>query len=181
MKIINITHTFEAFEQDYSARSGKKWEDKELELVFQAVKSSELSKEEVIEVAKSLIERDDFDRTTAGATFALNRMHVLVHGIAPEGETERRAEKMFAVPSSMIKFAKAKGYDTSENLKKAKAELKGRTAVVRLKEPEARQLMATYYKEHKDKLPKTIGQKRTEIIKDLMTGMSAEEAFKKHS
>jgi hypothetical protein len=102
-------------------------------------------------------------------------MHILVHGLAPHGETESRAEKMFGIPETMIKFANKKGYDTFENIKKAKVDLAGRP--VRRKEPVARQMMAEYYRANKDRLPKDIAQHRDAIIKDLMAGLSPEEAF----
>lgn len=179
MKIRDIISVTEAYENDYSAQSGMQWKPEEFELVFQAIKGAEVSKEEIIDLAKTLGERDDFDRTTAGAVFALNRMHILVHGTAPYGETESRAEKMFGIPDTMIRFARSKGYDTFENIEKARAELKGRP--VRRKEPEARQMMAAYFQQNKERLPRDITQHRKAIINDLMAGLTAEEAFGRYS
>ena len=179
MKLIDIAPMYEAYEQDYSAKSGTRWSPQELQLVFQAVKKNEASKEEISQLARTLGERDDFDRTTAGAEFALNRMHILIHGVAPEGETESRAEKMFAIPSTMTKFAEDKGYDPFANIKKAKAELKGRP--VRVKPDVARKMMSDYYKANKASLPKDITKSRDAVIKDLMVGMSPKEAFDRHS
>ncbi len=175
MKLVDLKTVSEAFEQDFSAQAGTRWTDTELELAFQAVKEREMTKEEITDLAKQMTERDDFDRTVAGAEFALNRMHILVHGLAPHGETESRAEKMFGIPDSMKEFAIDKGYDVFDNIEKAKVDLAGRP--VRRKEPEARQMMADYYKNNKSQLPPNIAQYRDAIIKDLMTGLTPEEAF----
>ena len=45
------------------------------------------------------------------------------------------------------------------------------------KEPEARELMYAYYKEHKNTLPPTVTDLRELIIELLMEGFSAEEAY----
>ena len=175
MKIVDLKPVYEAFEQDFSAQAGSRWNDQELELAFQAVKKAEMSKEEVSDTAREMTERDGFDRTVAGAEFALNRMHILVHGSAPQGETESRAEKMFGIPDTMLKFANKKGYDTVSNIRKAKIDLKGRP--VRRKEADAKQMMSQYFMANKVNLPKDIAQHREAIIADLMAGLSPEEAF----
>lgn len=43
--------------------------------------------------------------------------------------------------------------------------------------PIALERMATYYKEHKDKLPATIREKREQLVELLMEGFTDEEAF----
>jgi hypothetical protein len=45
------------------------------------------------------------------------------------------------------------------------------------KEPEAREMMAAYYKLHKGTLPASIREKRELIIELLMEGFSVEEAY----
>jgi hypothetical protein len=47
----------------------------------------------------------------------------------------------------------------------------------KIKEPEALQMMHTYYKAHKDTLPKNIAEYRPLIIELLMAGLSPEQAF----
>ncbi len=179
MKLVDLKTTTEAFEQDFSTQSGSRWNDQELELAFQTVKKAEMSKEEVTDAAREMTEKEGFDRTVAGAEFALNRMHILVHGLAPQGETESRAEKMFGIPDTMLKFANRKGYDTVSNIKKARIDLKGRP--VRRKEADAKQLMSQYYMANKASLPKDIVKHRDAIIGDLMVGLSPEEAFGRYS
>lgn len=48
----------------------------------------------------------------------------------------------------------------------------------RVKKPEALKLMAAYYQENQSTLPKSIKEKREEIIVLLMEGFSEEESFK---
>ena len=86
---------------------------------------------------------------------------------------------MFSIPQKMIKFAEKQGYDTFENIKKAKVDLKGRP--VRRKEAEAKKLMSDYYMANKATLPKDIAKHREAIISDLMAGLSPEEAFGRYS
>jgi len=85
---------------------------------------------------------------------------------------------MFSIPKKMIDFANRKGIDTFENIKKAKLDLKGRS--VKRKEPEAKKMMSDYFQANKDKLPKDIGAKRDDIIKDIMAGLTPAEAFNRH-
>lgn len=187
MKLLEIKDVFEAFGQDdepqasyrfkddFSTQAGDRWNDDELNIVLKNVKNAELSKEEIHDRAKDLVERNDFNRTVDGILFAMNRMHILIHGIAPQGESAARAETMFKIPESMIKFAQSKGYDAFENIKKARIDLQGRP--VRVKQDVATRLMSDFYKENKDSMPGDIGQHRDDIIKSIMTGLSPDESF----
>lgn len=187
MKLLEIKNVFEAFGQDdepqagyrfkddFSTQAGDRWDDDELKIVLKAVKKAEMSREEVSDRAKELAERDDFNRTVDGIMFALNRMHILIHGMAPQGESAARAETMFKIPESMIKYAQRNGYDAFENIKKAKIDLQGRP--VRVKQQAATQMMSDFFKANKDGLPGDIGQHREDIIKSIMTGLLPGEAF----
>lgn len=59
-------------------------------------------------------------------------------------------------------------------LKLTETVIKPRKAV---KEPEALELMYLYYREHKDRLPSSISERREQIIELIREGLSAEEAF----
>lgn len=155
--------------------TGKALTDAQLEMAFKAIKNEELDKAEIDDLAKQFEESETFGRTRGSAQFLLNRMHILVHGLAPYGETERRAETMFAIPQSMIEFADRKGIDTVYNIKNAREELKNRP--VRIKRPEATNMMFDYYKANKNSLRKDVGEHREQIINDIMGGKSPEEAF----
>lgn len=160
---------------DYSPQSGERFTDEHFQLALDVVKQQEMDKAEVSDHAASMAESEKFGRTKASAEFLLNRMHVLVHGIAPHGETEKRAETMFTIPKSMIDFANRHGYDTFENIEQAREDLRNRPKKV--KRPEAQQMMFQYYQEHKNTLPHNIRHYREHIIDQIMQGVSPEDAF----
>jgi hypothetical protein len=149
--------------------------DAQMQMAYDAIVQKELDKTEIDDLAKQFGESDAFGRSYGSATFLLPRMHILVHGVAPHGETESRAEKMFGIPQRMIDFANRKGLDTLYNMEAAWEELRNRP--VRVKREEAKQIMANYYRANKAALPKNIGQRREEIIDRLMNGATPEEAF----
>lgn len=167
----------EAFENDFSDKTGTRWKDEELSVVYQAMVNArnEMSIEETTDLAKELSEKEGFERTARGALFALNRMHVLIHGVAPHGVPERTAEAMCTPPETMIAFAEKQGIKTGSNIAKAKAEAKTRKP--KIKRPEAMKMMSDYYMANKDKLPKDIAKRREEIIDSIMDGKAPEEAF----
>lgn len=177
MKLAQIKPVYERFENDHSAVSRKRLEDSHFELAFKAVKNKELDQSEIKDLAKEMGEKEEFDRTDKSAVFILSRMHVLVHGMAPHGFTERSAERLFQPSGPMNRFAKAKGIDVDGSISKAKQELQNRP--VRIKEPEAKKMMSDYYRANKDKLKpsKEIGKYRNKIIADLMAGKKPEEVF----
>lgn len=161
--------------ENYS-ESGKALSDAQLQQAYDAVIQRELDKAEIADLAKQFGESDAYGRTAGSAAFLLSRMHILVHGLAPHGETEHRAETMFQIPQKMIDFANRKGLDTMYNIEAAREELRSRP--VRVKMPQALEIMSNYYKANKAYLPKNIAQHRDEIIDRLMGGMPPEEAFK---
>lgn len=168
----------ELLEQDYTA-AGTRFTDAQFELAYRAVSKAEMTKEEINDAAQMLAERDEFGRSKASAEFVLTRMHILVHGLAPIGETEKRAETMFTIPRTMIQFAQRKGLDVYDNIEYAREELK--TRPVRVKRPEAVRLMADYYNANKHSLPRGIATHREEIINLIMNGTPPAEAFNQFS
>ena len=162
---------------DFQNESGTRFTDEQLELVYGKIKDEEFDKDEISDLAQELEESDDFGRTKESAKFALTRMHILIHGIAPDGETERRAETMFTIPNTMNEFAARKGIDTFENIERAREELKHRP--VRVKREDAKEMMLDYYHENKDWLPKDIAKDREDIIDSIMNGDDPDEAFSK--
>lgn len=161
--------------EDFSPESGKRLSDQQMQLAFNAVRRQELDKAEIADLARQFEENDVYGRTKESAEFLLTRMHILVHGLAPHGETERRAETMFRIPNTMIDYANRKGIDTVYNIEHAREELRNRP--VRRKRPEAKKMMFDYYKANKADLPKNINQYREEIVDRLMQGISPESAF----
>lgn len=167
------------FKSDYSAEAGKRLTDDQFQLAYNLVKREEMDKSQIRNAAAELSETEGFGRTVASAEFVLSRMHILVHGLAPHGETQNRAETMFTIPETMVKFAQRQGYDVFENIERAKRDLKDRP--VRVKEQDAKQMMVQYYQANKDRLPKNISQHRENIILDIMAGGKPEEVFAKYA
>lgn len=150
--------------------------DTHFNLAYNAVKREELDKAEINDLAKELADHEEYGRSADSAQFVLNRMHILVHGVAPHGETEKRAETMFSIPKTMVQFANEKGLDTDFNIEHAREELRNRPA--RVKRPEAMKMMSDYYMKNKDSLPKNVRDYREDIIELIMKGTSPELAFK---
>lgn len=153
----------------------------DMEMVFKRVEPKELYKEDIADIANELAEDSEFGRNKASAEFLLNRMHVLIHGIAPHGETQNRAEKMFNASRPLIDFINKKGYDVDGNLEKARIELANR--LVKVKRPEALKRVAEYFKNIKEKITKeeadVFRKNKENIVKDIMNGIEPAEAFKK--
>ena len=154
----------------------------DMEHVFKALdKRQPMERMEVKALAKDLADAGEFSRNVNSAEFVVNRMHVLVHGIAPYGETENRAEKLFNASGPLVAFLKGKGYDVDENLKNAREELKNRP--VTMKRDHAKQLMVQHWndvkRELKPKQAKAITAAREHIIDYIAGGMKPVEAFSK--
>jgi len=165
------------FANDYSVDSGKRLTDEQFQMAYKLVSREELDKRDIKQLATELADSEGYGRTADSAEFVLSRMHILVHGIAPYGETANRAESMFTIPKTMMQFAERQGYDVYDNIAQAKRELMGRP--IRVKEEVAKKMMAEYYRANKDRLPKEIVQHREELIRDIMAGVKPEEAFAK--
>ena len=134
-----------------------------------------LSIEEIADIAKTLSESDEFARTEGSAMFILTRMHVLIEGMAPYGVSEKRAETLFMPSTNMVEFVEELGYDADIQIANARKDLQQRP--VKVKRPDAVQIMADYYKDNKDDLPKSVVKHREVIIDCIMNGMSVEESF----
>lgn len=157
--------------------SGDQFTDEQFELVYDKIKDQEFDKDEIDDLAQELEENDEFGRTRGSAKFVLIRMHILIHGIAPDGITERSAETMFTISNTMNDFAARKGIDTFENIERAREELKHRP--VHVKREKAKEMMHDYYHENKDWLPRDIAKSREDIIDSIMNGDEPDEAFSK--
>ena len=147
--------------------------DKHYNIAYKLMIKKELDKDEIVDLAKELNESDEYDRTDNSAMFLLSRMHILVHGLAPHGETEARAETMFTICEKMIDYANRKGLDTMFNIELAHDELKSRP--VRINRETAKKILFAHYSENKNTLSKTID--RESVIERLMNGVAVEEAF----
>jgi hypothetical protein len=178
MKLVELSPVFEKFDNKQSSGITRKRLTTELfDMVFNAVKGHELNLAEISAIATEMQEKEAFDRTVGAAKFMLGRMHILVHGSAPQGMTEKAAETFFTPSAPMNAYAKTKGIDVGDSISKARIDLKNRKAKV--KQKDATQMMSVYYKDNKAKLPTTkeLSKHRNDIIKSIMLGMTPKEAF----
>lgn len=175
----------EMFENDYSDQAGMKLPQELLEVAYEAILPTELSFDEIKDLAKELVDNDRWgNRTVGSAKFVLTRMHVLVHGMAPYDISERSAEQMFIPPRTMEDFVETKGIDVDSQISAARAEIKRRPK--KLKKKAALTLFRDYAHENPDMWelikPTVSGSanyiNRNRLIDLLMAGESPEDAFK---
>lgn len=157
--------------------------NEELGLAYDRLMRSEMTKEEINDFAKDFTTSGRYPRTAGSLIFVMSRMHILLHGVAPEGETQSRADTMFNIPQSMIDYVLGRGDLDEEDLRlhirNAEEDLAARP--VRLRKEDALKVMSEFYRAHKPTLPKDIGSHREEILSDIMNGVPAEQAFAKYS
>lgn len=151
----------------------KQLTDTHYDIAYNLIVEKELDRDEIKDLAKELNESDIYDRNDNSAEFLLSRMHILVHAIAPHGETETRAETMFTICSKMINYANRRGLDTVFNIEFARIELKDRP--IRIKYEDVKKLVCDYY----FSMPKSSRPNvdRDEVIAKVMEGTAIEEAF----
>ena len=148
--------------------------DNHYDIAYKLVINKELDKDEIKDLSVELNEGDDYDRNHNSAEFLLSRMHILVHGIAPHGETQNRAETMFTICEKMIDYANRKGLDTMFNIELAKVDLADRP--IRVKYEIAKKMVSDYYFSiPKDNRPVVVD--RDNVIEQVMSGTAVEEAL----
>lgn len=176
MKISNILSEDVPGAND--TRHGSRLSLRQIEMVYNKVmsESQPLTVEEVNEMAQDLELNSEFGRTSGSAYFAIMRMHILIHGMAPYDVSEGRAETMFAnFSKAMEQFADSVGINAQAQISSAREEMKSRPQKV--KRPDAMKMMSEYYMKMKNRLSPEVKNHRDEIIGQLMNGVSAEEAF----
>lgn len=149
----------------------------QIEMAYNAIIIKELDTDEINDLAIEFGESAEFGRSKGSAIFLLNRLHILIHGIAPHGETEKRAEIMFQINQSLEDFAQDKGIETELNILLAREDLQHRPVTVKFNKEDARSMMASFYKQHKLTLPKNIVNFRDSIIKNIMAGKTPKDSF----
>lgn len=112
-------------------------------------------------------------------------MHILLHGVAPEGETPNRASTMFNIPRRLAQFVVDQGDldwdDLHYHIEEAKRELAERPVTKKLTREDALKAMSDFYKANRASLPKDIVQHREEIVQDIMNGVPPDQAFAKYA
>lgn len=160
--------------------AGKRLPPELLAKAFNAIKHREFDWEEILDLSMEFGEADDYSRTAGSAKFLLARMHVLVHGIVPHGVSQGSEKLFFRVSQSMIDFVNEEigSEEAAANIDRARNELAGRPDPVNQKQ--ATQMMFNYYRTNKANLPANITRHREDLIKDIIAGLTPEEAFARH-
>lgn len=158
----------------------------EFRLAYDKLFRHEMTKEEISTWSREVAEEGRYTRTFQSLEFVMNRMHILLHGIAPEGESPTRAGTMFKISQPMVNYVIERGdfdhEDISAHVEHAKEELAERPLPrPRMKPEEARKIMSDYYQANKNNIPRTVTTHRESIIQDILNGLSAEEAFDRHT
>jgi hypothetical protein len=148
--------------------------DTHYDIAYNAVIKKELDKDEIKDLCVELNEGDEYDRNENSAEFLLSRMHILVHGIAPHGETQNRAETMFNICDKMIDYANRKGLDTMFNIELAKVDLADRP--IRVKYEVAKSIVSEYYFSLSPE-DRPVAVNRDDVIAQVMEGTPVEEAL----
>jgi hypothetical protein len=168
------------FESYDLGQRGTNFSQEELETLYKVITShKELDLSELKGITQELEEKGQWSRGDFSAKLGLARMHVLVHGVAPYGATERTAENWMQPSLRMMEFAKKKGLEADANLARAKRELSSRKP--KLKREQAVQMMAAYAKENRDKITQSARANRDSILGDIQAGLTPEEAFARWS
>lgn len=158
--------------------------DDEMMMAYNKLARTTMTKEEINDFSVFAANEGNYTRSAASAQFVLNRMHILIHGVAPEGESPTRAETMFKIPRRMIDFVLRQGDldmdDITLNVENAKEELAKRPVIKKVKKEEALAMMADYYKQNRASIPASIKQYREAIVQDIMNGVAPDVAFKKY-
>jgi len=165
---------------DISEDAGKRLPPELLKKAFGAIKHREFDWAEILDLSSEFGEADDYSRTVGSAKFLLSRMHVLVHGIVPHGVSQGSEKLFFRVSQSMIDFVNEEigSEEAAANIDRARAELAARPDPIT--QNEATRMMFDYYKANKANLPANIAKHREDLIKDIMAGLTPEEAFARY-
>jgi hypothetical protein len=153
----------------------------DMEHVYNALKKKgELDQRDVGPLAAELAdEYDAFSRTKGSAEFIINRMHVLMHGMAPTGYTEHSAETFMQPARPLIAFMRNKGHDTQEAIYQAQEEAKERVA--KLKREPAIKAVIDYYRQIKSSLTpqqdRIVRASKEQLTQAMMAGNKIDVVF----
>lgn len=151
----------------------------DMEIVFQAMKNQpELHVRDIKGVAEEIMDETAYSRNVGSAKFVIQRMHVILHGMAPHGVTERTAEAWMTPAKPLLKFMASKGFEPEERIRQARINLKGRKPQITY--DQAKQMMADEAKNIDSATVRILVPKKNEIMSDIMAGLTARESFNRH-
>lgn len=166
------------FESYDMSKRGTNFSEEELETLYTIIAhQKELDRQDLKHIAAQLNETGKWTRGIFSAELGLARMHVLVHGVAPHGVSERTAEGWMTPSGPMDKFARSKGIDVDNNVKRARRELAGRRA--KLGYEDAKNMMADYAKHNRHLITPAVRKYRDKIIADIQAGLTPGEAIQR--
>lgn len=181
MKLIDL---FEMPENAAASRvSDHNISPSDMQIVFDALRNrGELDKSEVKPLAAELVdEHGGYSKNAGSAQFVINRMHTIMHGMAPLGVSEQNAEQFMTPARPLIAFMSEKGYNPEEAINIARDE--ARTRIARMKRPPAVKAVMDYYRQIKSSLDprqdKRIRANREQLIKAMMGGNKVDVVFDK--
>ena len=179
MKLLDL------FEMPESAVAGQvsDWNisPRDMQVVYDALRNrGELDISDVTPLAKELVdEHGGYSKNTGSARFLINRMHTIMHNMAPLGVTEHSAEQFMTPARPLIAFMAEKGYNTKEAINLARDE--ARTRLVTVKHGEALKQVVGYYRQNKPSLnpqqDKLVRTNKDQLVKQVETGVKVEDAF----
>ena len=162
------------FEQDEEST----WQisEDDMEIVFQAMKNKpELHVRDINGLAHEIIDETEYSRSPGSAKFLIQRMHVIIHGIAPHGASERTAATWMVPARPLLDFMANKGYKPEERIRQARIELKGRKP--KITQEQATQMMSDAARGLDPEQRRLLSPMRNELIADIMAGLTPQEAF----
>ena len=160
------------------ANKGKAMSSEELAQLVKIVEPEEMSKSDIKMAAHDLGGSNGFLRSPAAAELSLIRIHAMIHGILPHGESPR-ASNFFNPSGPMVDFLRRQGYDVDVKLEAAKRDSQERMEAKNRKRTKevALSTMSSFYKEHRNNLDPSVTKHRDEIVQKLMSGETPEEAL----
>lgn len=161
--------------------------DEEMELVYGRLRRNEMSKAEIQEFAKAMVEGGKYQRSVGSLVFLMERMHILMHGSIPDGETSTwvytfLTSDLWDMRSFIVHQGDLNGRDIRDNVAMAKKQYdqivaeKTRKASLPNREA-AMQMMSEFYRKNKQFIKPDVAKFREQIIADIMSGKSTEESF----
>lgn len=167
------------FEILYEADSTFNISDDDMEIVFQVMKNQpELHVRDIKGVAEEIMDETAYSRNVGSAQFLIQRMHVILHGLAPHGVTERTAEAWMTPSGPLFKFMAKKGFEPEERIRQARVDLKGRKPQITY--DQAKKQMSDEARSLDKQTLQVLIPKKNEIMADIMAGLTARESFNRH-
>lgn len=168
--------------------------DEEFEIAYDKLIQTEMSKDEINEYSHIVFDAGMYPRSKNSLQFLLTRMHIVLHGEAPSGETPERADMMFKDTKPIIDYVLRQGHLDAEDIeyhigeartelatRKTKKEIEADKAEQRAHRKDAYDRMYAYYRANKASMPKkfvaNVAMYKERLTDAVASGLSPEQAF----